>query len=878
MVETEQKREDHLKGFSGHGKEDERRAIDFSLIDRTRELISMYSRRDRFALTGGRYVSPRAGPASLAASSSVAPGTTDLVAFELNHLRQGVEVNRAVLCTRERLMPAGGAIGAALAIRAATCDAHGALLADTPPAWLRMAIDQLAPPGARYLVAPPDSAGKFALTERLSNDAPSATTRAEWSADDATGGSPADDGPPIRGDAIFASDEGEIAPPVPVTSPDSGEGEAVGDDAPEQRRHVRLLDQMRDAVQGRLVGTGGLMPAVVEVLGYDREAPGGPVARLRPARASSFAEATAGLNAGDEITVEIDGVLQDPLRTAWRAGSDVLATRLVDSGIEVLFDPEDVTLDGQAAALSRLPSGVRAKATITEVDSEGQRVRASLLPSLIRHRESVLPTGSGAFPATVVAVGGAKKAPWRDLVIDVLSDPEHGHIITARLEHDDLLHPSRGYRVGDDLMVEVAPRSGATEFPRTTAEYDVQALHPALHLDAGTGRLRFNGQMSPAAYRDLRNTTTSRVMREALHRLLRDSNCLKAREADPAIEAALLQRYPAGSDIEVTIRQVAPAGVIVDLPEGGHRRWISRADLDMDPRTPPSVVGGVGDLLRVRATSAGGRLRLSRKALQPDPLSALSEIAGTDRAVEAVIRGIQPGRGLTLVMPGGVTCFLPWNQTPGGNHQASARFVAGGTIRVRVLSVDTVSGKVLLTGHLDRPIRSISPAAVTRLPQPPMARPTPQRTPPEALAPFQRLLPDLPLAALAQIHLQSDKFTGLATMVAIDREAPLNVEERRSLARVFGGDWLDCIRWSDDPGQLLRNALRKERQEERDFVSRDVVVKVDWGFDPQRRMIGFVLVEGGMAGWAVGVAGVREKLTSRMLGVLRLSIEPQRRT
>lgn len=862
MREAEQKRGDLLKNFSKHGKDTERRAIDFSILERVRVLLALHVPRRRYRWNGDGYFSPDGVRAVLDRDSCAVGGTAELVALQVGGRSSAPIIKRAAAIESMPGNQPRSLIHDALAMRGRLRNADGSLVHDRAETWRRILIDQLAPPGLRFL-SEPAGGGAIMLTQVITEGSPSAGQRPESEAPEDATGRLEDIGPPVREGVTHMSDEGD-PPEVP---PDTN-GSAPGDD---------LTDEDNDEAddpKARLLGVVTPVPAridppgsslnspIVEVTGYDREAVEGPLAIVRDSPDGLFTALSERCPVGGEIELEVMSLeFSDPNDD----GTAVLVTREVSSGAEVLLEPEDLTLDGFGWVLRHIPSGARIMATVVSIDPALRQVRATVLPQIIRHRQELFTNPQRMAKATIGRIAGRWKLEI-EAFLGGVSEPARGILHTVRIPERRLCRDGAAYHAGQTIDVGLSLDHGSVEFPKQTVTLNAEALHRSLHYDQNAGRLQFRGQMSFDEYVSASARASSRVLSDHLHKIFRDSNRLRARELDIRDDHAFLQQFRAGSDIKVRIQEIEPTGVICLLPDGRSRR-IARSDLDWDTSTAPSTVGAVGETITARVVADGNTFKLSLKELRPDPLDAIVRLAGSDEWVAANITGGNDGKGLYLELPGGVSAFIPWFEVPGGNHDGRARFPRGASLRVRILSVDPDSRRIMLTA-IDRG-QSRAPA-VPRERGPRPAAPQPRRSPPALIAPIQQATPDLPIVAVVQVTLQAPAGSKLGSLVAVERAGPVSGHERSRVKDVLGGGWLEFVEWSDDPLRLVRNAMLIHTA----AGERDIVRKVDWSTLENERMAGIVHVDPDAVAYAIGPGGMRVRLAARLLGLAWLKIVP----
>jgi len=857
MQEAEQARGDLLKSFSRHGKDRERRAIDYSILERVRVLLAMHLPRKRYHLSGDAYFSQE-GVRAVLDPNSLAHGAQHLIALQVKE-KSGVPVIKraAVVEPLDAYQPAG-LIDDALVMRDRLRSPDGSLTHDQAEIWRRILIDQLAPLGARFSCeSAPD--GDVMLGSIVDYPSPGDGYRTECESPAGVPGQLGDVGPPVRDGVFHASDEGS-PPEVDQVGAWDGyeEGSPVAESDAARAPKARLLKRITP-VPARLPQPGPVEQGIVEVVGYDRSDERRPRAIVRPSSADPFGTLSSSCSAGSRVNLEAIQVESSDPETD---STFVLVTREVSSGLEVLLDPEDVTLDGFGWVMSSIPPGAQFEATVTAIDPTQRQIRVTLLPQVISHLENLFRSGTRDVKATIGQVH--TQGQHIDAFLEGISEPENGILHTARIDAGRLLYRISEYSAGQAINVALSRDNGAIEFPRDVP-LDTRALHKALHYDAQTGRLIFRGQMSFGDYVSILGRTSSRTLSGRLHRLFRDSNRLRAHEIDRAGDRRFLESYPAGSDVQVTIDSVEPAGLVCTLPDGRRRR-VARADIDWNPNPRVADAGAVGDSITARVVTDGDGFRLSLKELRPDPLHEISALAGQDRWVKAAVTRINEGKGLYLKLPGGVNAFIPWHEAPGGNHDARARFRPGTELPVRILSVNPDSRQIMLTA---RPDRTHTPPLAHRERGPQPDKPQPRRSPPAVIAPVQRVAPpDLAIAAVAQVTLETPAGRTLGSMVAVERLRGILDSERDEVQRVLGGEWLEFVEWSDDPLQLVRNAMlvRTARG------MRDIVRKVDWIKLEDGVMAAKVYVDPSAMAFAIGPRGMHVRLVARLVGLAFIKV------
>jgi len=153
-----------------------------------------------------------------------------------------------------------------------------------------------------------------------------------------------------------------------------------------------------------------------------------------------------------------------------------------------------------------------------------------------------------------------------------------------------------------------------------------------------------------------------------------------------------------GDVVSGTVAKLVPYGAFVDI--GGIEGLIPMSELAWQRVESPSDVLAPGETVRVKVLDLdwkGGKISLSRKALQEDPRTTLAERYREGAMLTGEVVRLMPF-GAFVKLPEGETGLLHTSEMAGDTTgDLRRKYPLGSSVRVQVVKVDSESGKIALS-------------------------------------------------------------------------------------------------------------------------------------------------------------------------------------
>src|SRR5579859_432852 len=664
-TKIEPERELLLDALSGHKKEEERRPIDFELLDRVRVVLA-------YCLPDRHYRAVGAGSAAGSETETVyqlrspagtpAASQTELIVQNDSDSVCYAREIPAFVCAKQQILthrPAPHLPPAPVL--------HVSYLAQVDPRWLpwldqeaqsplalgrffattlrnpttgllpnqaageRLFLDQLLPLGSRYscrvVQIRPDGTVYVALGPRMRDphrivesyrseepddirladnlddmeSAPGDFVDTVLTADDAPVADPEEEVPPPWAD--LADDSWEIDAPLPPV--DTGSAPIST-----SRALPTVLAYLAPAEDTYQIGEGLL----AEVAGYVFGNPLGVMLQPVPAREpwDAFVERYP---AGQEALVEVTGYDAHP-----GDGHTALIVREPHSRLELLLEPEQLSFTRRGVAVKEIPIGTQFLAYVERVDRASQRVYLSCLAFVEAQIEEIVRQArrtDQVFEATGIV---------REISLDRLyltldwSDPPRGLVHVVTVGGRGLYKALDAYQVGESCRVRL-------RFFDRPVHQALSALPDAVKARLGTerifqnlswdqGMLYYAGRMPYTLRQALLMYSDDPAYRRAIADLYFASHQFLAETIDVDWCARVSAKYPVGTWVaQARIAHLAEYGAFVEL-EPGLQGLLHRSEMAQGrgELTDDTLVLGQPIRVRISKIDCGrGKIALSTR-------------------------------------------------------------------------------------------------------------------------------------------------------------------------------------------------------------------------------------------------------------------------
>jgi HrpA-like RNA helicase/predicted RNA-binding protein with RPS1 domain len=576
------------------------------------------------------------------------------------------------------------------------------------------------------------------------------------------------------GDVEFLDDEAE--PSVYEAAGDYYDSAADAGDAPsphEPDRHGLLAH--RRAIPRRPIAK--LAPGaplstsdefVVDVVGYEFPDGDRPIVFVRPSgKLSPFQEFIERYKEGDAVAVHVVEVAHDTEDTEL----NVLVVREPETGLEIALEPEEVSFAGRGWTLNWIPPGAEMLVRVEAIDRDRPVVHCSALPFVEQEQARLLAAASDLMFSAVVREVNLHTV-WVQLAD---SDPKKGIILAGLASAPkDLGRPVHDYATSDQVVAQIkAVPEARVELAELPADLDPANLPVELHWDPHRRTLGWRGAMPDQVWQALRVGSVGPTFRRAVDELYFRSNQLQVVLTDAEHAKEFYQAYPVGSSVEVTVIRPGRHGALVEVrtDELTARYWVPANQLPGRPEGKPGQVAPRGKRITARVLEPDPQTQAPRLSLRPDLLAPYRQ-AAADAWFSGRVTGIA-NYGLFVELPGPVSglAFVTEVLTEPGKHLES-RFSVGQEVQVRILAVKD-DGKLAL---------SMRDLAIAR----------PETAPPRASGPIRPASPGG--GAMAPFPAHDDSLEDVVRCLVPGVEVIASVREPGVGAKAIVTDVPACVR------------------------------------------------------------------------------------
>jgi HrpA-like RNA helicase len=633
---------------------------------------------------------------------------------------------------------------------------------------------------------------------------------------------------------------GELAADEVDPEPDSAEVASSGDPGRHAVSNPPLppLSRYPGRLRGEAPPPG--WEIVAEVTGYDLAADP-PAVLLRPSSDPPPPVLFRRI-VGDvaEITATVDAVDRDDDPSL--NGLVVIHT---PSQLELVLDPEDVSLSGRGELLEEISSGVSLSLVAL---LSGPEVAATALPAAVADLAGHLNTGVAETTARVLAIEAGRRV-WFRLGI---SRPEAGLMHAAVAEADRLPRPPGAFEPGDELTCRIDPsqRTVRVDLPVLPAGVASGDLPPGMRFAGGERVLTQTGALAASDWRTLIARSTNPAFRAAVTELLRLSN-LPALTVWDGIRVELARRYPRGSRLRVRVAEHRRNGVIVEAPGGG-RVFVPRDELAWEPDPIARTFGDPGaelDAVVTESDPTRATFALTLKLPENDPLNRFRALR-PDEPVQAWVNNVD-GQAVWISLGGGVKGRIPATMLRRlGNSDPLTAYRDGEEITVYVLGIHDEAKR-----HLTLSLRPGGPVRLAVAPTP--------------VAPARDLSIEGAIKAVVpQVTvIASIDYDGQVAMALVAAIGPC-LARREAINKAFGGRTIHLVQRQTSEAETLHGALSR-RAPNKFGGSDDPVVAVR-----QHGEVMQVTVRRNMAGRLIGPGGRNIRALERLMS-LRINIKEE---
>lgn len=437
---------------------------------------------------------------------------------------------------------------------------------------------------------------------------------------------------------------------------------------------------------------------IVEITGFDFR-PGQPpivIARIVP-QPEPFDVFVRKHRYSDEVTIEVLDTLK--FEGDYAAA---LVVRAVETDLEVLIEPQDMSFTRSAYAVTQISKGTRLTLNVEYIDLELRRVRLTNWEKVEDSITDRFVSSEGDEETTVAkaAVIEIREDGKVMFALDLGQASTDVCIITSAYGNK-LPKDSSEFGIGEQVVLEVYRRSRSTAFadlPALPAKAvsKISAEERPNELSWKRGVLRFTGRMTYDRLYELKTIADkSPAFQRALEKLFwYSSQVYVAQFIDSELYTRMQSKFAVGTVIgNAIVRGVNKGGVVVELGQGV---------TGFVPRS--KVMGGIGNLSTLLAPGDSVQVKVLEHRIGKGEL--LLEITGgvADPIIRFVVGQTYQGvvedvnqNGIFVTLAAMVTGRVRHNEIYRGRYKTEELFKSGDSIIVKVLSVNQAERKVELT-------------------------------------------------------------------------------------------------------------------------------------------------------------------------------------
>ena len=325
------------------------------------------------------------------------------------------------------------------------------------------------------------------------------------------------------------------------------------------------------------------------------------------------------------------------------------------SGLEIVLEPEKLTFSTRGFAIKEIPLGIEIKAEVENIDKSRRRVGLSCLPTLENHLNDLIAkqrSTEGVFDLESAIVGEVSQE--RIFLLLPWSDPSKGLIHVVSVAGRGLYKPAENYAIGEKCKVRISqPKNAAhrsiLEVPEEITARVEKKQREFASLSWENNSLYYTGRMTNNVKNNLKSPTKDRNYHRAIDDLYRFSNQLIADtiDTDWPNRAA---KFRVGQKIKVKIIRMAEFGAFAEI-ETSLEGLIHKSRMAWGGVDDPNKVIKVGDVVEVSIEKIDlekQQIGLSMLKSEDDPFPKFK----TGQRLTGKVKKIIPAGLIVELMPG----------------------------------------------------------------------------------------------------------------------------------------------------------------------------------------------------------------------------------
>lgn len=288
-----------------------------------------------------------------------------------------------------------------------------------------------------------------------------------------------------------------------------------------------------------------------------------------------------------------------------------LVVRELISGLEILLEPERITFSTRGFFVKEIPVKAKLRLLIESINQASQRVYLTCLPQTEKHRQSIIQSQRSTNGTYDVDAVVKEVAQGRVHFMLNWSDPALGLIHVVSIGGKGLHKGNaEAYSIGEVCKLKIQysqydSHAALDELPLEVIE-KIGKQKVLNNLRWEDKNLYFHGQMSYSTLRELISISTDKKYQRALYDIYRYSNMLVAFTIDPDWGKKVQVSFPEGTVLNnAKVSDIVSSGALVEL-EAGIKGLLRNNDMTREVKP--------GDLITVtvrRIDQANQRISLS---------------------------------------------------------------------------------------------------------------------------------------------------------------------------------------------------------------------------------------------------------------------------
>ncbi len=452
---------------------------------------------------------------------------------------------------------------------------------------------------------------------------------------------------------------------------------------------------------------------VVEITGYEFPEDSNPVVVAevvsQPEPFEVFAKSH---RYGDEVTVKAIGILQFPNDYSAALIAMEVETE-VETGLEVLLEPHDMSFTRNSHAVTEIPVGTVLRLNVEHIDIKRRRVRLTNWEYVEEELTSLFFSSVGNGHKSRVVAASVIDVHDTGKVVFTLDEsrPEVGLNFITSAFGDKLDKTYLDYNIGEQVSMRLFRRDKAHvslgKLPVRAKSLLGQGDEEG-ELSWKRGTLSFSGRMTYEKLYELKANVEDLEFHRALESLYWFSNSVFVDKfLDVQWQETVSKEYPVGTVVTGTVQEVNTSGVVVEVEPG------------VNGFLPASkILGGVGNPteLLLEGHEIGVSVVEQRKT-QQELLLEITKEGAEDPLEDVEVGTIYSGVIIDVAKFGVFVNIAPlvkgivhFSNMYRSRYAMSDIFSEGGEVFVRVVSIDHETRQVNLDMRIpgQDPIRKLS--------------------------------------------------------------------------------------------------------------------------------------------------------------------------